>query len=102
MKHAAPLLITLALWTSAGCSKPPPPAAQTSPKAQAPKAAPLKAALDLTRQASEAPHYRAALNQLNGYLSKEGKQPTLTADEKDHLRKLFALSDDDMAEVESG
>src|SRR5438477_6371404 len=102
MKYASPLII-ITIWLVPGCTKAPPPANPANVKVQAQKSDPLKASLDLLRQATEVAHYRAALNQLNAHLSKEtGKQTTLTADEQTTLRKAYRLDDHEMVEVESG
>src|SRR5438067_8431090 len=99
LPQALSLLLAL---TVSGCGKTPPPAAQTNIKVQPKKDDPLRVSLDLLRQASEVGHYRAALNQLNAYLSKEaGKQEPFSAEEQAALRKLYRLDDDENAEVQS-
>jgi hypothetical protein len=98
-------LLGVTFATSLGCKRAPtPPVHPSSVKVSAAKADLLKPALDVLRQGMDVNQFRDGLNHINSYLTRDPRQQVtaLTPDEREKLRKLYRLDDEEAADVEAG
>jgi hypothetical protein len=89
---------------SFGCKKTAPPPVHHSGVKVSAKADLLKPGLDVLRQGTDVSQFRDGLNHINTYLTRDPRQQVtpLASEEKEKLRKLYRLDDEETADIEAG